>query len=502
MAHTHDKAPNSQRRKANVTRRWLIFGGIFTILIVVVLFVLSPGHIIPAAWSNSITALFAVLGFVFALLSVFPISPPTPVSPPAQASLNQKMIYHNLAGIPPFMESRITLPRREAVRKIYETLIQPDVTTVALTGVGGVGKTWLAALVCDYAEEQRQAGNGPFNTEILWLQISHDVAMIGLAGTILKAQGQSTEELSSLVPKQQIEVLFNALNIAGKARLIVLDQFEQLLNEQGDAREDIPGIGEWIDLINTRPCICRILITSRLRPLGTSANPLGLIREIHNEGLTTTEGIELLRKQEIGATEEELHEVVENSGDNPLVLTQIASLVRERSIRLDTLLDSSKTISYAFGQSVAQLDQLQYELLLAFSVYREPVPLDAVMPLLDVQPLLQDSIHIALDKLQMLSLLSLSKGDYRVHPLISEYIDNDFIERNRQTNEKRLEEMHAAAAKYYLQQATVLQKQGQNLNMHFLIEAVWQLLQAGQQEGAYNLARQEKILQYLLSKEG
>jgi len=499
-----DRVPNSRRQKPNVTsRRWLILSVALTLIASVgVLFVLSTLNIIPATWSTVFTAIFASFGALLVFLQVVhPTSFPRETYTPQQVPPSKKKIYHSIEEAFPFMDPETTLPRLEMARSIYEALIQEDVTAVALTGAGGVGKTWLAALVCNYAEGQRRAGNGPFNTKILWLKISQDVTMIDLAGTILEGQGQSTRELSDLVPRRQAEILFDALNIPNKVRLIVLDQFEQLLNEEGDAREDIPGIGEWIDLINTRPCTSRILITSRLRPLGTSANPLVLMREIHNEGLTTAEGIELLRKQGIGASEKDLHEAVESSGDNPLVLTQIASLVRERSIRLDTLFDSSKTISYILGQSISQLDQLQYQLLLAFSIYREPVPLDAALSLLDIQPLVQDSVQIALNKLQLFALLDFSKENYQVHPVISEYIHNDFIKQDRQANEKRLEEMHTTAAEYYLQQAIVLQKQGQNLNMHFLIESVWQLLQAGQQEEAYNLARQEKILQYLLSKE-
>ena len=44
--------------------------------------------------------------------------------------------------------------------------------------------------------------------------------------------------------------LFNVLNTAEQPRLIVLDQFENLLDwRTGHALADRPGVGEWLDAI-------------------------------------------------------------------------------------------------------------------------------------------------------------------------------------------------------------------------------------------------------------
>lgn len=329
-------SPRKQQLK--ISRRLIGFAvGIIILIFGTVLLLIGTGNVISASWSVILTAAFSVFGVLIVTLQLF--FPLRPSRAPTSIPSRKRLIYRNLEETPPFMESGTTLPRKEAVRNIYETLIQKDITTVVLTGVPGVGKTWLAALVSSYAEKQRQVGNGPFNTEVLWLKVNQDVTMIDLAGTILEAQGQYRPELDTFTPEKQAEALFDVLNTTDKARLIVLDAFELLLNEQGYVREDRSGISEWIDLINTRPCICRILITSRRGPLGTFTKR-SAFREICSEGLTPPEGIELLRKQGIRATEGELH----NAADNPLLLTQIASLVRERSLSLETLFDSSKKV--------------------------------------------------------------------------------------------------------------------------------------------------------------
>src|SRR6266702_3604922 len=100
--------------------------------------------------------------------------------------------------------------------------------------------------------------------------------------------------------------IFIALNTIDKPCLIILDQFENLLNWQtGYAHQDRPGIGEWIDIINSHHCACRLLLTSRLWPQGTSNYPSTYMQEFQVKGLEIREGVELLKKlgAGIGATD-------------------------------------------------------------------------------------------------------------------------------------------------------------------------------------------------------
>jgi hypothetical protein len=97
----------------------------------------------------------------------------------------------------------------------------------------------------------------------------------------------------------QAAVLFNALKTAEKPRLVVLDQFENLLDSQtGHVLADRPGIGEWIDVLNSQKleqCGCRELLTSRPRPKGTREYPPTCLQEYSVAGLEITEGTALLR---------------------------------------------------------------------------------------------------------------------------------------------------------------------------------------------------------------
>ena len=69
--------------------------------------------------------------------------------------------------------------------------------------------------------------------------------MADLAGNLCEALGKPIPDLSSLSPQHQTYTLFNALNTVDKPRLIILDQFENLLDwKTGHALPDRPGVGE------------------------------------------------------------------------------------------------------------------------------------------------------------------------------------------------------------------------------------------------------------------
>src|SRR5207249_3654077 len=116
------------------------------------------------------------------------------------------------------------------------------------------------------------------------------------------------------------------------------------------------------------------------------------LQEYPVEHLTEEEGMELLQKQGVEATETLLRTAVTRCNGHPLSLTLLASILRQnRSLSLQTLLTDAKhaqlwkgriaekLLDYIYKQ---QLSELQRKLLLSFSVYREPVPLEAAEAIL------------------------------------------------------------------------------------------------------------------------
>ncbi len=186
--------------------------------------------------------------------------------------------------------------------------------------------------------------------------------------------------------------LFNVLNTTDQQQLIILDQFENLLDlHTGHALADRPGVAEWLDALNSQQSRCRILLTSRLWPQGTHEYPPTYMQEYFIQGLEINEGIELLRKQRIEAADADLRTIVQHCQGHAFALTLLASFRRTRNLSLASFFQDS-IYPQIWSGNVArnlldciytrQLNDEQRKLLLAFCVYRKPVHVSAAQALL------------------------------------------------------------------------------------------------------------------------
>ena len=434
---------------------------------------------------------------------------PSPPQSTAQTGPLDKATYRGIMGVPPPTDPRTIQQRDKAVQAIYTKLCDGDVSALVLTGIGGVGKSTLAALVYRYAEAQRQAGRGPFAAEAIWLNIDPAVTLADLAGNLFQLFEKPLPDFTRLSLQHQAMALFNVLNTSERPRLIVLDQFENLLDwRTGHALADRPGVGEWLDAINGQPCACRILMTSRPWPLGTREFPPTYMHEFAVQGLDAAEGMDLLRKMHIEGSDDELRAVVERCQGHAYALTLLASLLRSRHVSLaaflkDTLFSQVWTgnvtgnlLDYIFHE---QLNEAQRRLLLAFSVYREPAPIEAAHIVMDADNTAsKSSWHNALDVLLNQRLLSATgDGSYQLHALVTNYAHSHFDESDEQQNSRLKSEVHARAASYYEQQVALRcpprEKRRKISHVLPLIEEIWQLCQADRRAEAFTLMEHEGL---------
>jgi tetratricopeptide (TPR) repeat protein len=437
-------------------------------------------------------------------------NPLNPQSSPASVSQNTASLeiegmassYLHIRSIPPLTDYRTIQQREHLVKDLYGKLTQSNITAIALTGISGVGKSTLAALLYHYAEKQRLLQSSPFQFPALWLTIDPAVTFVDLVGNIFEALGVPLPNLSNLATSNQALVLFNALNRVDKARLVVLDQFENLLDwETGHAQADRPGVGEWLDIINSQPCSCRLLLTSRPRPIGTREYPLTYMQEYSVGGLEADEGVDLLRSQGVVGTEAELRKAVEECAGHAFALTLLVSLARDYNISLSTLFKDATLWTGDIATNLLdriytqQLSEMQRQLLLAFSAYREPVPLDAIVA--TVPGVKRMHITRALKALRTQRLLeAVGENRYRLHAIIAGYARHYLDDGG-----EMLRTVHARSAQYYLQRAAITSpswKQRRSINdVHDLIEAIWQHCQAEQWQEAYARVQEEGFVEDL-----
>lgn len=505
------------------------------IIAVVVLLIVLIGVILGELHSHEswgripvpfiLTVAFAILGIGFALHQVcFPLAistnetgtltspklpPPTSGSSRSPKSLPGKPIYRNVNGIPS-VNKKTTYERRKVVKDIYTSLVRQDMTALVLKGMAGVGKTTLAMAVARYAEEQRIAGSGPFTVEPIWLEINVGDTMNDVTAKLLKVFNVSLPHFKNLTSNEQVEALFSALNKPKMAKLVVIDQIDHLMDAQtGQISTKQASFHDWIDMLNRRQCASRVLFTSRFWSKMTFKSPSTYIREISVKGLENDEGVALLDQLGITGTIEEQSIAIECCKGHPFALRFLKAFLEDYCLSLNAFV-KHPVFAKLWLEDVAQnilgdlfikpLDQIQYTLLLAFSIYREAIPLDATESIIDFNvELTKKDIQLAFDILLAQSLISkveksiyeLMGAAYQLHPLVASYIQGYYYQDEVQFTQPTLvlQSAHAGAAHYYLKKLaerypSAEQRQDRN-HIHLAVEAFWHLCQAGQYQEAY-----------------
>jgi tetratricopeptide (TPR) repeat protein len=205
------------------------------------------------------------------------------------------------------------------------------------------------------------------------------------------------------------------------------------------------------------------------------------------------------------ATDEELHQAVTHCEGHALALTVLASLLRHnRGLRLPRLLEDPLYAQLWSGDIArnlldfvyaTQLRQAERRLLEAFSIYRQPAPLEAAIALLDLpSEIATRQVLKALDVLLTQHLLQSSEDAlYQSHAIVTDYVRERMAEGEKQTSRHA----HARAATYFLRLAsdgcpTRQLRQGIG-DVQPFIEAIWHLCQAERWQEAYSVMAQEGL---------
>jgi hypothetical protein len=424
------------------------------------------------------------------------------------APVSPAFSYRGIAGVPPPTEQGTIQQRMQLVESICKKLTQPGMNALALTGIGGVGKSTLAALLFQYVQAPSSTGKRFFQAPPLWLSIDQAATVVDVIGTIFQRLDTPLSVLDNLSPAGQVEALFTLLDMLALPRLIVLDQFENLLDwATGSALPTQPGVGELIDALNSRPwkSSCRLLLTSRPFPKGTREAPPMCLHNSAIDGLTQQEGLALLRSRGIQASEAELQTAVTFCAGHPLSLVVLMALIQLYGISLADLLAEptlwiGDIATNLLDAVFHRLTKEQQAVLRALSIYRTVVPVAALKPFLtgsSPQQILLSSRPLLVQQL----IQPAGNGCYQVHAVVARYVQTHFVEGDQQANQQALRVAHETAAHYYLDQALASalphEQRRRITDIQGIIEVVWHYTQAGQWQEAYALMEQEDVLRDL-----
>lgn len=294
--------------------------------------------------------------------------------------------------------------RDDELRQLRQWLIDDHCWLVALIGMGGIGKTTLAACtVRDIADQfdgviWRSLVNAPPLGELLY-------------GWVKLLSGQSIPVWPSDLDAQLMLLLEQ---LCAQRCLLVLDNAESVMQSEGRAGHYRPGYedyGQLFKRLGETEHASALLLTSRelprewIRLQGNTSR----VRSLPLSGLASNSGSELLTAQGVRAPAQDIEALVARYSGNPLALKLVAETVQNTFSGDVSAFLSGETLIFddirdVLDQQFARLTQTERDLLLWLAIERQPVSLERLHANL-AQPVAYSSLLDTLNSLRRRSLV-------------------------------------------------------------------------------------------------
>ena len=343
---------------------------------------------------------------------------------------------------------------------LQQWLVDERCRLVAILGIGGQGKTTLAARVV-----AELGGEGAFDL-IIWRSLLNAPPFETWLQTIIhQLSGSPETRLPSTLDEQLLLILEQ---LRRQRCLVILDNLESIM--QGERAGEIrPGyeaysqLLHWVGEKEHRSCV---LLTSREKPnvLARLARSTRRVQALELAGLSAAEGAELLHGHGLVEQPEAATALVQRYSGNPLALALTAETVDdlfggdiERFLQAETLIfDDIRTI---LDHQFARLSDLEQAILWWLAVSREPVSADALRD--NIGQTGGGAFLEAVRALQRRSLLEKDERGLALQNVITEYLTNRLIQqvcREIETGQLKLLGSHPllqAQAQEYVRQSQV-----------------------------------------------
>lgn len=262
--------------------------------------------------------------------------------------------------------------RKHELAELERRLAQEHYRLIALVGMGGVGKTTLAAAAVEAV--------GPEFDLVIWRSLLNAPPLDDLLRDLLQAL--ATERLVEM-PTQldaQLALLLNGLR--QRRCLLVLDNLESILeaSQPGRMRADYGGYAQLIQYVAERRHQSCLLLTSRERPQAMARwdHDASFVYTLPLSGLDLAAGRAMLTARGLASSIGETSMLVERYSGNPLALKLVAQTVQDLfgsdiASFLATEAPIFDDIRSVLDQQFTRLSPLEQQLLIWLAIEREPV---------------------------------------------------------------------------------------------------------------------------------
>lgn len=359
----------------------------------------------------------------------FQLSPSSNPSPPS-SQINQQLIPNSinpgkyLGEIP---EINVFWGREDELSRIYDWLLVDNCRIISILGIGGMGKTTLAAKIA-------QESSSDFDF-IIWKSLRNapqlDEVLQEFILTLSNQQDISVDKNMDKLINRLIEYTKN------NRCLIVLDNFEALLDSEkqaGQYRNGYESFSKLIERFSVSSQKSCILLTSREKPqeVGFLEGDMEFVRSFYLNGIKSSDGHQLLKGKGLIGSEEAWGKLVSHYSGNPLALKMVAEMINEvYSGNIKSFLDDGapvfSLIRDVIGGQFSRLSLQEQSILYWLAIERESVKLDDLRENIITSTSKKD-LMLALQSLRRRSLIEQSQNGFTLQNVVMEYLSDQLIE--------------------------------------------------------------------------
>lgn len=318
--------------------------------------------------------------------------------------------------------------REKELAALQRWLVEDHCRMVAILGMGGIGKTSLAATLVDQVKEHYDY--------IFWRSLHNAPSLKSIVQECIQFVSDQQCTILSEEVDRQISLLIEYLRTY--RCLLVLDNVEPILqgeSQAGHYREGYEGYGRLLQRIGeTRHQSC-LLVTSREKPqeVALLEGEASAIRSYHLAGLLPADGREILKDKGLQGTAHHWEALITHYGGNPLALKLVAQFIREVFGGAITAFLKDGELFFSdvcdvLEQQVQRLSALEEEIIYWLAIEREATSLDVLQENI-VHPVSKGALQEALRSLRRRQLIETSATGFTLQNVIMEYTTDRFVDR-------------------------------------------------------------------------
>lgn len=325
--------------------------------------------------------------------------------------------------------------RTSELKQLDQWIVKERCRIVALLGMGGIGKTALAAKVAEQVQSSFEY--------VIWRSLRHASPLGDLLTEIIDFLSEGKERESPDTTNGQISQL---MDYCQRHRcLLLLDDVETIMSSgrlAGHYRDGYQDYGELIRrMAEERHQSCLLLI-SREKPIeiASLAGTKLPVRELKLKGLSAEDAKRILETKGFSSLKSSADALIQLYRGNPLALKIMATTIQEIfDGNISEFLEQSTLIigdilPNVFNQQFQRLSPLEQEIIYWLALENQPLSISELKEAMKFSVTSLSKLLAALESLKRRSLLEkepnaeANEAIFTIQPALLKYATNQFID--------------------------------------------------------------------------